>query len=94
MKYARVIFVIFEYRKWFIMDLAARKYKFIEQFMKIVSVEKMEKLEKFFKKEMLEEEVSEDLKKVLDLGLDQIEEGETFSTEEVMNRLKTKHNLI
>jgi hypothetical protein len=76
------------------MDLASRKYKFIEQFMKIASVEKIERLEKFFKKEMLEEELSEDLKKVLDLGILQIEEEEIFSTEEVITRIKTKYNLI
>ena len=76
------------------MDLVSRKYKFIEQFMKIASVEKMERLERFFKKEILEKEVSEDLKKVLDLGLEQIEEGKTFSTKEVMKRIKTKYNLV
>ncbi|MBL4887104.1 MAG: hypothetical protein JKZ03_01295 [Flavobacteriaceae bacterium] len=34
------------------MDISARKYRFIEQVMKIVSEEKLEKLEKFFKKEI------------------------------------------
>ena len=34
------------------MDLAARKYKFIEQFMKIASVEKLEKLEIFLRREL------------------------------------------
>jgi len=75
------------------MDLAVRKYRFMEQFMKIGSVDKIEKLEQFFKKEILEDEVSDGLKKVLDLGLEQINTGNTLSTEEVMNRIKAKYNV-
>lgn len=39
------------------------------------------------------QEVSEDLKKILDLGSEQIKKGETYSTEEVMNRIRNKYNL-
>ncbi len=75
------------------MDLASRKYKFMEQFMKIASEEKIEKLERFFRQEILEEEISSELKEALDIGIEQIKEGKTFSTEEVMTRVKTKYNI-
>ncbi|TXD53416.1 MULTISPECIES: hypothetical protein [unclassified Polaribacter] len=76
------------------MDLVYRKYKFMEQFMKIASIEKIEKLELFLKEEILEEEIPNDLKKVLDKGLQQINEGKTNSTEEVINSVRNKYNLV
>ena len=75
------------------MDISARKLNLIAQLMGIVNLDTIARFEKFFEKEILENEVSDDLKKVLDLGLEQINEGNTFSTKEVMNRVKAKYNV-
>ncbi len=75
------------------MDLVTRKYKLIESFMKIASVEQIEKLENFFKKEIAMDEFEEDLKQVLDISMKQIQDKKTFTSDSVVNEAKSKYGL-
>lgn len=81
-----------------IMDLAARKYKFIEQFMKIASVEKLEKLEIFLKGEL---ETTDDpfdklpnvAKQLLAKSKEDSTSGRVRSHADVMTDIKAKYDL-
>lgn len=75
------------------MDLTTRKYSFIERFMSITSIDKIERLEKLLNAEIGQEEMPKELKQVLDIGLAQIEEGKTKSALEVTSRIKKKYNI-
>jgi len=80
------------------MDLAARKYKFIEQLMKIASAEKLDKLEKFFKKEIdispdPYDELPRPIKRLLAQSKKDSGQGRSKSHEEVMADIRAKYNL-
>jgi predicted transcriptional regulator len=77
------------------MDLESRKYNIIQELFKVKEESVIYTLEQVLKKEKIDSiDIPEDLKKILDKGLTQIEEGKTHSTEEVMSRVKDKFNLV
>ncbi|WP_339886302.1 hypothetical protein [Polaribacter vadi] len=77
------------------MDLESRKYNIIQELFKVKEESVIYTLEQVLKKEKIDSiDISEDLKKILDKGLTQIEERKTHSTEEVMSRVKDKFNLV
>lgn len=77
------------------MDLESRKYNIIQELFKVKEESVIYTLEQVLKKEKIESiDIPENLKKILDKGLTQIEEGKTHSTEEVMSRVKDKFNLV
>ena len=77
------------------MDLESRKYNIIQELFKVKEESVIYTLEQVLKKEKIDSiDIPEDLKKILDKGLTQIDEGKTHSTEEVMSRVKDKFNLV
>ncbi|AOW17663.1 hypothetical protein LPB03_09380 [Polaribacter vadi] len=77
------------------MDLESRKYNIIQELFKVKEESVIYTLEQVLKKEKIESiDIPENLKKILDKSLTQIEEGKTHSTEEVMSRVKDKFNLV
>ena len=77
------------------MDLESRKYNIIQELFKVKEESVIYTLEQVLKKEKIDSiDIHEDLKKILDKGLTQIEEGKTHSTEEVMSRVKDKFNFV
>ena len=80
------------------MDFATRKLQLLEQFMKIVSTEKIEKLEQFFKKEISNEqdvwdEMPQKVQEIVDQSLHESEEGKVISHQEVISKAKKKYNI-
>ncbi len=80
------------------MDLAKRKLQLMEQFMKIASVEKIEKLEKYFKKEIsndsdLWDEIPTTVQKIIDKSLEESEKGEVIPHNEVMAKVRAKYKI-
>ncbi|MBG7612947.1 hypothetical protein IU405_11880 [Polaribacter sp. BAL334] len=80
------------------MDFATRKLQLLEQFMKIVSTEKIEKLEQFFKKEISNEqdvwdEMPQTVQEIVDQSLHESEEGKVISHQEVIAKAKKKYNI-
>ena len=80
------------------MDFATRKLQLLEQFMKIVSTEKIEKLEQFFKKEISNEqdvwdEMPQKVQEIVDQSLHESEEGKVISHQEVIAKAKKKYNI-
>jgi hypothetical protein len=80
------------------MDFATRKLQLLEQFMKIVSTEKIEKLEQFFKKEISDEqdvwdEMPQTVQEIVDQSLHESEEGKVISHQEVIAKAKKKYNI-
>ncbi len=77
------------------MDLESRKYNIIQELFKVKEESVIYTLEQVLKKEKIESiNIPENLKKILDKNLTQIEEEKTHSTEEVMSRVKDKFNLV
>ena len=77
------------------MDLESRKYNIIQELFKVKEESVIYTLEQVLKTEKIESiDIPENLKKILDKSLTQIEEGKTHSTEEVMSRVKDKFNLV
>ncbi len=77
------------------MDLAVRKLHLLEQFMKIGSVDKIERLEKFFKTEIQEEiEKPELLLKLLEKSKEDSKLGKVRPHEEVMKEVQEKYNIV
>lgn len=80
------------------MDLAARKYKLMEQFMQIASADKLEKLEKFFKKEILEDkdvwdELPVVVQQIVMQSKEESKKGEVTPHSEVMEKIKAKYKV-
>ena len=80
------------------MDFATRKLQLLEQFMKIVSTEKIEKLEQFFKKEISDEqdiwdEMPQTVQEIVDQSLHESEEGKVISHQEIIAKVKKKYNI-
>ncbi len=80
------------------MDLTTRKYKFIEQLMKVASAEKLDKLEKFFKKEIETsldpyDELPEPIKRLLSKSKEDSTKGKSRSHKEVMADIRAKYDL-
>ncbi len=75
------------------MDLAARKYKFLEQFMQIASEEKIERLEQFLKREILDDEIPDVVKQILDKSIEESNLGNVRTHEQVITDIKAKYNL-
>ena len=76
------------------MNLESRKYNIIQELFKVKEESVIYTLEQVLKKEKIESiDIPENLKKILDKNLTQIEEEKTHSTEEVMSRVKDKFNL-
>ncbi|MDP5092424.1 MAG: hypothetical protein NWQ17_03900 [Polaribacter sp.] len=80
------------------MDFATRKLQLLEQFMKIVSTEKIEKLEQFFKKEISDEqdiwdEIPQKVQEIVDQSLHESEEGKVISHQEIIAKVKKKYNI-
>jgi len=76
------------------MDLTFRKYKFIEQFMKIVDVEQLEKLEQFFKKEIVNnsiENLPKEIKEILENSEADIENGNLHSHLDVVKEMRATY---
>ena len=77
------------------MNLESRKYNIIQELFKVKEESVIYTLEQVLKKEKIESiDIPENLKKILDKNLTQIEEEKTHSTEEVMSRVKDKFNLV
>ena len=77
------------------MDLESRKYNIIQELFKVKEESVIYTLEQVLKKEKIESiNIPENLKKILDKSLTQIDEEKTHSTEEVMIRVKDKFNLV
>lgn len=77
------------------MDLEARKYHIIQELFNVEEESVIYTLEQVLKGEKEKYiNVSEELKRVLDRGQKEIDEGKTFSTEEVMNRVRSKYDLV
>jgi hypothetical protein len=77
------------------MNLESRKYNIIQELFKVKEESVIYTLEQVLKKEKIESiDISEELKKILDISLTQIDEGKTHSTKEVMRRVKDKFNLV
>lgn len=78
------------------MDLLARKYKIIEQFMQIASTEKLDKLEKFLNNEILNHKNNAlplEVKQVLDKSIEQSLVQNVKPHVQVMKEVKAKYNL-
>ena len=80
------------------MDLTTRKYKFIEQLMKVASAEKLDKLEKFFKSEIETStdpysELPEPIKRLLSKSKEDSTKDRVRSHNDVMADIRAKYNL-
>lgn len=77
------------------MDLVNRKYHFMERLMNIDSIEKLEKLERFFNAEIEEDQgqIPEFLQKLINKGIEDVAAGKVHSSEEVHNKIKKKYGL-
>lgn len=80
------------------MDLAARKLQLMEQFMNISNIETIEKLEKFFKKEVSNDtdvwdEMPKAVQKIIEKSLEESNNGKVTPSSEVMARVRAKYNV-
>ena len=76
------------------MDLTLRKYKFIEQFMKIVNAEQLDKLEQFFKKEIVDnsiENLPKEIQEMLKKSEYDIENSNLHSHLDVLKEMKAAY---
>ncbi len=73
------------------MDLAVRKLQLMEQFMKIVSIEKIEKIERFFEKEIVND--SDVISRLLEKSRKESKLGKTKTNEEVFRKVQEKYNI-
>ena len=77
------------------MSLSERKYKIIEQLLKLEEEETLYQIEDLLNKDSEDEwdVLPEELKDLLQIGLKQCEEGKFTSHEQVMAEIKQKYNL-
>lgn len=81
------------------MDLASRKYRFIERLRQVVTTEQLDKLEAFFNSEISTTE-STDVqelplvaKKLLQQSKEELINGNSITHKEVMQSIKVKYKL-
>ncbi len=74
------------------MDLAVRKLQLMEQFINIVSIDKIEKLEQFFKKEIVDDK-DVVLSKLIEKSKKDSKLGRIKTNEEVFKKVKEKYNI-
>ena len=79
------------------MDLAARKYKFIERLLKVANSDVLDKLEIILNTEAADDDFVSNLPKPIQRLLEQSEkdseDGLVFSHEDVMDEIRAKYNL-
>lgn len=80
------------------MDLATRKLQLIEQLMGVISPERIEKIESFFKKEISNdsdvwENMPDAVKQLLEKSKEDSLNGRVRSHKEVMRDTKAKYNI-
>ena len=80
-----------------VMDLAARKYRLMEQLMKVANSDTLEKLENLLKKETNTtdpyDDMPEPIKRLLAKSKEDSNAGRVRPHEEVMAEIKAKYNL-
>lgn len=80
------------------MDLAARKLQLMEQLMGVVSQERIEKIENFFKKEInhdtsVLDEMPDVVKQLIEKSKEESMNGNIRSHSDVMKQVRAKYNL-
>jgi hypothetical protein len=80
------------------MDIANRKLQLMEQLMGVISLERIEKIENFFKKEIpnnsdVWDDMPDVVQQLVNKGLEESKAGNTISHNEVMAKVKAKYKI-